>query len=123
MNFTFGDPELTPNQDTLVKFTFHRQPIRTVLKGDDIWFVAKDICNILGVRNPAQALTRLDEDDRQLVILPTPLGLEKMLIIDEWGVFKLIDNCRIPEGKHLKRWLTHEVLPWIYAQNSTSQKA
>jgi anti-repressor protein len=41
--------------------------VRTIAKGKEIWFVAKDVCDILEINNPSDALKRLDEDEKVLV--------------------------------------------------------
>lgn len=43
--------------------------IRTLIKDDEPWFVATDICKALGINNSRQALSRLDKDEKNSVIL------------------------------------------------------
>ena len=38
--------------------------IRTVVIDGEPWFVAKDVCDILGVKNSRQAMTRLDDFEK-----------------------------------------------------------
>ena len=33
-------------------------------KDGEPWFVAKDVCDILGIDNPSQAVGRLDDDEK-----------------------------------------------------------
>ena len=37
-----------------VEFTFDESLVRTVIKDGEAWFVAKDVCEILGHREPAR---------------------------------------------------------------------
>ena len=38
--------------------------VRTALDQDgNIWFVAKDVCDVLGIVNNRDAMSRLDEDE------------------------------------------------------------
>mgnify|MGYP003605184339 FL=1 len=42
------------------------------------WWVAADICSTLDISNPSQAMTRLDDDERQLFDLNTLCSNEGM---------------------------------------------
>lgn len=56
---------MTGNND-LVRIFENEQfgNVRVVMKDDEPWFVAADVCRALDVGNPSQALTRLDEDEK-----------------------------------------------------------
>lgn len=84
--------------------------IRTLSIKNEPWFVAKDVCYILGLTNPTMAINRLDEDER------TKLNLGRQgetNIVNEYGLYSLILASRKKEAKDFKRWITHEVLPAI----------
>ena len=86
------------------------------LKGSDgePWFVAKDVCEILGVGNSRQALSRLDDDEKNTVILNDGnRGNPNVSIVNEAGFYSLVLSSRKPEAREFKRWVTHEVLPSI----------
>lgn len=86
------------------------------MRGDDgePWFVAKDVCDALGLGNVGQALARLDEDEKGSITLNdgTP-GNPNKAIVTEPGLYALVLASRKPEAKRFKRWVTHEVLPAI----------
>jgi anti-repressor protein len=88
--------------------------VRIVMKGQEPWFVAKDICNCLEINNSRQALIRLDDDEKSSVILNdgTPGNPEKS-IVNEYGLYSLVLSSRKPEAKEFKRWITHDVIPQI----------
>ncbi|MDU2209364.1 MAG: phage antirepressor KilAC domain-containing protein [Veillonella sp.] len=88
--------------------------VRIVMKGQEPWFVAKDICNCLEINNSRQALIRLDDDEKNSVILNdgTPGNPEKS-IVNEYGLYSLVLSSRKPEAKEFKRWITHDVIPQI----------
>lgn len=88
------------------------QQIRTIVDGE-FWWVATDICAVLGHSNPTMAVASLDEDERGLRIAETPSGQQRMVVINEAGLYSLILRSRKPEAKAFKRWITHEVLPAI----------
>lgn len=88
--------------------------IRTVEQGGDTWFIANDVCRALELDNSRQALSRLDEDEKNTVILNDGnRGNPNMAIINEYGLYSLVLSSRKPEAKAFKRWITHEVLPSI----------
>ena len=88
--------------------------VRIVMKGQEPWFVAKDICKCLEINNSRQALIRLDNDEKSSVILNdgTPGNPEKS-IVNEYGLYSLVLSSRKPEAKEFKRWITHDVIPQI----------
>lgn len=77
------------------------------------WWVAKDVCEVLAISNSRDALNRLDDDEKGVVITDTLGGPQEMAIINEAGLYSLILTSRKPEAKEFKRWVTHEVLPSI----------
>lgn len=88
--------------------------VRIVMKEQEPWFVAKDVCNCLEINNSRQALIRLDDDEKSSVILNdgTPGNPEKS-IVNEYGLYSLVLSSRKPEAKEFKRWITHDVIPQI----------
>lgn len=84
--------------------------IRAVEKDGEPWFVAADVCRVLDIGNPTQALARLDDDE---VTLTSNEGGHEMNIINEPGLYSLVLGSRKPEAKAFKRWITHEVLPTL----------
>ena len=87
--------------------------IRTLEINNEPWFVAKDICDILEIKNSRQALTRLDEDEKSDVILNDGSQNRSMSAVNEYGLYNLILASRKKEAKEFKRWITHEVIPSI----------
>jgi anti-repressor protein len=77
------------------------------------WWVAKEVCRILGLTNPSMAVRKLDEDEKGISIVDTPGGPQKVWIVTEAGLYELIFLSRKPEAKEFKRWVKHEVLPRI----------
>lgn len=94
---------------TPVPFTYNSQEVRVLLINEEPWFVAADVCRILEIGNPTQALTRLDADERTLI---SNEGRD-INAISEPGLYALILGSRKPEAKAFRRWVTHEVLPQI----------
>jgi len=96
-----------------MEFIYENRQLRTVIENEEVWFVAKDVCEILSINNPSQALTRLDDDEKGLYSNDTPSGQQVMLHVNEYGLYSLVLSSRKLEAKQFKRWITHEVLPTI----------
>lgn len=98
-------------------FSFGEAQVRTVVKDGEAWFVAKDVCNVLGISNSRDATTKLDEDERDCVGLTDAIGRNRQTtVISEAGLYKLIFASEKPSAKQFKRWVTHDVLPTIRKQ-------
>lgn len=90
--------------------------IRTVTIDNEIWFVGKDVAEILSYTNTRDALAkRVDEEDkRDGVAICDPIGREqKPVLINESGLYSLILSSKMPNARKFKRWVTSEVLPAI----------
>jgi anti-repressor protein len=94
-------------------FSYEGNEVRTVQKGSDILWILKDVCGILGIEKYRDAATRLDNDEREPVLVDTLGGRQEMIAVTESGLYSIILLSRKPEAKKFKRWVTHEVLPTI----------
>lgn len=92
-------------------FDYNGHQVRTVVRDNEPWFVAKDVCNILEI--DSSQTRRLDEDEKGLYSIQTPGGTQQMICVNEPGLYSLILGSRKKEAKQFKRWVTHEVLPSI----------
>jgi len=94
--------------------TFNDQDIRIINQPNgEVWFVNKDVCKALDISNHNDALSRLDDDEKLLSVLPTPAGNRNMTIISESGLYKIIFQSNKPNAKLFTNWVTKEVLPSI----------
>lgn len=87
--------------------------LRTIKINGEIWFVAKDVCDALEIKNSRDALTRLDADEKNTVVLIDGIGNPNKSVVNEYGLYTLVLSSRKPEAKTFKRWVTHDVLPSI----------
>lgn len=94
-------------------FEFAGNNVRTVLKNDEVWFIAKDVCDVLEIIKYRDAVSRLDDEERGSVLVDTLGGRQETTAINESGLYSLIFKSRKPEAKQFKRWVTHEVIPAI----------
>ena len=99
---------------SLVPFAYEGRQIRVITDAQgEPWFVATDLCSCLGIRNPSDALSRLDDDEKGLGLTDTLGGQQSLTTVNESGLYSLVLSSRKPEAKRFKRWVTHEVLPAI----------
>lgn len=84
--------------------------IRTVTINNEPWFVAKDVCDILGVQNVTQSMQQLEDLERSMFNIGRQGAVN---IISESGFYTLVLRSRKPIAKPFRLWVTQEVLPQI----------
>ena len=86
--------------------------IRTVLVDNELWFIAADVCNILGIANPTDAVNKQLEPFEKARL---NLGLRggKTNVISESGFYTLVLRSRKDVAKPFRLWVTSEVIPQI----------
>ncbi|MFK4380189.1 anti-repressor protein [Bacillus sp. RC218] len=87
--------------------------VRTVTQGEDVWFVAKDVSDVLEYRDTHNMVRFLDEDEKDTHQVSTPGGSQMMKVINESGLYSAILKSKKPQAKAFKKWVTSEVLPSI----------
>lgn len=88
--------------------------IRTLEMNGEPWFVGKDVAEVLGYSDTAQAIRKhTDTEEKGVVEMTTPGGRQPITIINESGLYSLILSSKLPTAKKFKRWVTSEVLPSI----------
>ena len=87
--------------------------VRSIIKENEPWFVAKDICDVLGLTNITEALRNLEDDERGSEFLNTSGGRQKVVIISESGLYALVIRSNKPNARRFRKWITSEVLPSI----------
>ena len=94
-------------------FHYQDRQVRTFLRDSEIWFVAKDVCDVLEISNARDAVSSLDDDEKADVAFTDGSQKRHYNIISEPGMYKLIFRSNKPEAKLFSRWVTHDVLPQI----------
>ena len=95
----------------MTPFNFGEQQVRVI--SDDRgqpWFVAADVCTVLEIKNPSDAIKRLDDDERARFNLALQGDSN---IINESGLYSLILRSRKASARTFRKWVTSEVLPAI----------
>ena len=91
---------------------------RYIKRDDEIWFAAVDLCRVLDIQNPRDAVSNFDGDEKMTVAITDGHsgkrgGAQFMNFVSEPGMYRLIFMSRKPEAKKFQRWVFHEVLPSI----------
>ena len=99
-------------------FDYENNKIRTVMRGEEVWWVLKDVCEVLGINNSKMVASRLENDEKAGVSLSdlSSNGVSQkrnFCIVNEAGLYKTIFRSDKPEAKKFMHWVTHEVLPSI----------
>ena len=88
--------------------------VRSVMIGDEPWFVGKDVAEALGYANPKNAVPKHVLDEDKLSTQIEYAGQRRMVtVINESGLYALIFGSKLESAKRFKRWVTSEVLPAI----------
>jgi prophage antirepressor-like protein len=98
--------------NALTKLEFNGMPVRIELINDEPWFVAMDLCAVLGIANSRDAFQRLDDDEKDIVGVTDTIGRQSPTqVVNESGMYNLVFRSMKPQAQQFKRWVTHEVLP------------
>ncbi|HFC6360136.1 TPA: Bro-N domain-containing protein, partial [Neisseria lactamica] len=92
---------------------FQQSSVRTVAdnKGE-LWFLANDVCEILGYSNPRQAVQKnCKEKGVSNRYTLTRGGEQSMTYINEPNLYRLIIKSRKPAAEAFEEWVMETVLP------------
>ena len=93
--------------------TFNEQNIRVIGTCQEPWFVAKDICNILELKNITETMKMIPEKWRGSEKLNTFGGEQNMIIINESGLYKLIMRSNKPIAQKFQEVVCDDILPTL----------
>lgn len=104
-------------------FDFQGTPIKCVGTDRDLWFVAKDVCEALGIAwKGSETLDCIPKEWRGVRKLRTPLknqygshGLveNEFIVINEYAIYKLAFRSNKPAADAFTNWVASEVIPSI----------
>lgn len=87
--------------------------LTTIEINGEIWFIAIEVCKLLDIKNVSDAVSRLDEDEKQTSVLPISGQNRHVHIISESGLYALAFKSNKPSAKVFRKWVTQEVIPAI----------
>jgi anti-repressor protein len=94
-------------------FDFSGKGVRITIIDGELWWIARDVCQILGIENAPQAVQVLDSDEKLIYTLHISGQNREVNLINESGLYTLILRSNKPEAKLFRKWVTSEVLPQI----------
>lgn len=107
------------HDNKVIPFLFEDERlVRTIRIEDKYWFAAKDVCDILDIKNSRDAIEKLDEDEKGVALTDTLGGKQELTIVSEGGLYTLILRSRLATTAgtiqhRFRKWVTNEVLPSI----------
>lgn len=88
--------------------------IRIIMINSEPWFCGRDVAISLGYAKPQNAIRdNVDKEDARKQGTPTNGGMQKLLYVNESGLYSLIFGSKLESAKKFKKWVTSEVLPSI----------
>lgn len=111
-------------------FQYGGNELQTIIKNGEPWFVAKDVCKILEIKNVSDAVSKLNKNFKTTIGL-TDTGSNyktNALAVNEAGLYKLVFKSRKEEAEKFSDWVAEEILPSIrkngaYMTEQTLEKA
>ena len=112
------------------EFDYTTQGVRIAEADGEVWFVLKDICDILCVKSYRNIANQLDDDEKGVHNVNTLGGKQKLIVVNEPGLYQALFMMkpkkasargvskediakREAELRKFRRWVTHDVLPSI----------
>ena len=100
-----------------------------VVAGEDgaPWFIAKDVAEVLGYKDPDQAIRKHCKSTKSYPVESTG-QVRYLKIIPESDVYRLIMRSKLPQAEAFQDWVTTDILPTIrkhgaYASKETIEEA
>ena len=90
---------------------FNETNIRVVGTYTEPWFVAKDICLILDIKDVSMALNKIDDKHKSSKLINTLGGKQDMRVVNESGLYRLIARSNKPIAQKFQDAVFDEILP------------
>jgi len=94
-------------------FNYNDNQVRVMEVDGKLWFVAKDVCDVLGLADVTSALRTLDDDEKLIRKISGAGQSRDMATISESGLYALVLRSNKPEAKNFARWVRKDVLTSI----------
>ncbi len=107
--------------NSVVPFEYESHQIRSITIDDQPYFVAIDVCDVLGINNAKDVVRRqLDDDEKtkRLIVAPSDNKERETWLINESGLYAIIMRSNKPEARAFRKWVTSVVLPALRKQGS-----
>ena len=96
--------------------------LKATIKNGEPWFLAGDVCRVLGIKNSRDAVSEIGKKLKTAGIanvgiadmkIQTEAGARQATIVNEQILYELIFNSRKQKAVLFRAWVTGEVLPSI----------
>jgi prophage antirepressor-like protein len=101
------------SNELLQVFNFNEATVRIIEKQGEVWFVAADVAEVLGFQSASLMNRMLDEDEKGVHLVYTHGGTQQMTVINEPGLYSILNKSTKETVKTFQKWVNHEVLPAI----------
>lgn len=96
--------KMNQTQPAMQVFEYQGNEVRTIQHGDEVWWVLRDVCRVLGLSTPHKVAERLEEDERNQIPLIDSMGrTQKNTIVNEPGLYSVILRSDKQRGGDIKR--------------------
>jgi prophage antirepressor-like protein len=112
--------EIAENNNFLKVFKFDDKEIRTIGTSENPWFVAKDICDVLEIKDNRVVLRNIPKKWKGECKIRTLGGNQEMGIINEPAIYKIIMRSNKPNAERFQEYVCEDVLPSIRKTGSYS---
>lgn len=112
---------IASQENKMIEFNFEDKNIR--IEKDEqgkVWFVAKDVMSVLGIKSQAHALRKLKNTQRGWTNMNTLGGAQELATVSESGLYALAFQSRKASAQKFQDWVTEDVLPSIRKTGSYS---
>jgi prophage antirepressor-like protein len=102
--------------------------VRAQVINNEPWFVAKDVCQALGLQWTGHILDNIQPSWKGVVNFTTPSsgdrggGLQTLRVVNMKAVFKLSFRSNKPQADNLANWLADEVIPSLISTGVYAMK-
>lgn len=77
------------------------------------WFLAIDVCDMLGLKNPSATISCLDDYEKRKITIRGKDQRREKNLINESGLYFIVIRSRKPVAKEIRKWITSTVLPSV----------
>jgi len=93
------------NSDNLLVKQFNGLNIQVYGTYEEPLFKAKDIGELLGIKDVLSTVKDFDNDEKGVGYYPTPGGRQQMMMLKEQGLYKILMISRKPIAKQFQKWV------------------
>jgi len=98
----------------MTPFDFGGKKIRTEVIDSNPWFAGKDVCDILGYKDPTNAIKQHCRGVVKHHPIEDNLGrIQETRIINEPDLYRLIANSKLPSAVKFEKWVFEEMIPTV----------